>query len=95
MGIDSALSCVQWWGKVKKFKENDDDDDYMFLNIATYALNVLCLPVSNSYVERVFSLVSFIKDKYANPMGTPMLNAILLLKTHLQVRTLGIFSHFT
>ena len=56
----------------------------VFKDLAEYALAVHCLPTSNAYVERVFSIVSFMKDKYSNRMGLPMLDSLLLLKTHLQ-----------
>lgn len=72
---------VVYWAHVKKHKILDQES---FSCLATYALNVLSLPVSNAYVEKVFSLVTFFKDKYSNSMGLPMLDSLLLLKTHLQ-----------
>ena len=67
-----------------KALEHKVEEQKMFHNISTWALNVLSLPVSNAYVERIFSIVSFMKDKYANCMGLPMLDSLLLIKTHLQ-----------
>lgn len=56
----------------------------IFPDIARYALNCLSLPTSNAYVERVFSIVNFVKDKHSNRMLTPMLDSLILIKTHLQ-----------
>ena len=66
---------------MKNYKFNDE---YVFKEIADYVLTCHCLPVSNAFVERVFSIVSFMKDKYANRMKTEMLDSLLILKSHLQ-----------
>lgn len=72
---------VTFWADVGEFQMSGEK---IFSNIAGYALACLSLPASNAYVERVFSIVNFVKDKYSNRMLTPMLDALILIRTHLQ-----------
>ena len=74
-------SMVKFWAAVRAYELNNET---IFKELADYALTCNSLPVSNAYVERIFSIVSFMKDKYANRMQIPMLDSLLLLKTHLQ-----------
>jgi hypothetical protein len=83
---------VEFWAFVAKYEVCGEK---IFKDIADYALTVLSLPASNSYVERVFSIVSFVKDKYANRMSLGMLDSLLLLKTHLQASINLCFIHAT
>ncbi len=48
-----------------------------FANLAGGVLRILCLPISNAEVERVFSQVSLVKDRRRNRMDTDTLEAIL------------------
>ena len=63
------------------------EEEPIFSNISKYALTVLSLPCSNAYVERVFSIVTFMKDQYSNRMHLSMLDSIIMIKTHLQAKT--------
>ena len=58
----------------------------MFTELADYALSCLSIPISTAVVERVFSQVTFIKNKQRNRLKVPMLDALLTIKSHLQVR---------
>lgn len=53
-----------------------------FNTIAQYVLKILCLPMSNAVVERMFSIMNVTKDKIRNRMATEMLNALLTIKCH-------------
>ena len=64
--LESDVVTIKFWAQVYEFQI---EDEKIFKNIATYALKVLSLPVSNSYVERVFSIVSFMKDKVCQQNG--------------------------
>ena len=75
------INSLTFWSKVINHELCGEKP---FVSISNYALAVHSLPVSNSYVERIFSIISFFKDKYSNRMGLPMLNALLIIKTHLQ-----------
>ena len=74
-------NSVAFWAGVGNFQIGGEN---IFPDIARYALNCLSLPTSNAYVERVFSIVNFVKDKHSNRMLTPMLDSLILIKTHLQ-----------
>ena len=74
-------SMIKFWAAVRAYELNNET---IFKELADYALTCNSLPVSNAYVERIFSIVAFMKDKYANRMQISMLDSLLLLKTHLQ-----------
>lgn len=57
-----------------------------FTEISEYALSCLVTPVSNAVVERVFSHVTYVKNKLRNRMGVRMLDAIIRIRTHLHFR---------
>ncbi|XP_068233733.1 uncharacterized protein [Palaemon carinicauda] len=44
---------VEFWGKVLEYE--DAGRERAFENVAKFALKILCLPISNADVERVFS----------------------------------------
>ena len=74
---------AQFWSGVRSYKRNGD---LMFTELAEYALSCLSIPISTAVVERVFSQVTFIKNKQRNRLKVPMLDALLTIKSHLQVR---------
>jgi len=74
----------QFWAGVGKYKLSDDS--HPFLELATYALECLILPVSNASVERVFSNVTAIKTKARNKMKLPMLDALTRIRCYLHFR---------
>ena len=49
-----------------------------------YVLAVFLLPVSNAFVERVFSIVTFLKTKLHIQLSTSMLDSMLLLQCYMQ-----------
>ncbi|KAK3932367.1 Zinc finger MYM-type protein 1 [Frankliniella fusca] len=58
--------------------------DRPFKDIAFCVLTLMTLPLSNAFVERVFSVMSIVKSKLRNKVSTKMLSAILFLRLHLQ-----------
>lgn len=54
-----------------------------FKDLSEYALNCLCMPVSNATVERIFSHVTIVKTKTRNKMSLQMLDSILRIRTML------------
>jgi hypothetical protein len=72
---------VKFWAQVRLYERNEEK---VFLELSNYALSVYSLPCSNAFVERIFSTVTFLKDKYANRMNVDMLDSLLTIKTHLQ-----------
>ena len=65
-----------FWGNLKKLP--------VFTELAEYALAVYSLPCSNAQVERVFSIMTYVKTRLRNRIQVPMLNSILFLKSYLQ-----------
>ena len=52
----------------------------LFKELAELDLNILCVPTSNAYVERVFSIMNLINTKIRNEMQYELLEALLRLK---------------
>ena len=73
--------AVVFWSNVAKY--SIEDGSKPFCEISKYFLSLLSLPVSSAFVERCFSLVTYVKDKYANRMSTVTLDAVLRLKSTL------------
>ena len=93
---------VKFWSMVRCYK--DLENKHSFRELADYCLTCLSLPISNAYVEKVFSRVSFVKSKQRNSMSTKMLDSIVRVKSFLSNRemcckdfkvTLQMLSKFT
>jgi len=67
-----------FWLEVHNFQNALGQHPYRTLSQGV--LKLLCLPVSNAEVERVFSQVNVVKDKKRNAMKTELLDAILYIK---------------
>ena len=52
-------------------------------DIAQAALSVLSLPISNPFVERVFSVMNLVKYKIRNRMHLKMLNSTVTIRLRL------------
>ena len=63
---------VEFWSKVRNFKTVQGQ--FAFRDLADYCLTCLSLPFANAFVERVFSLVTYVKNKQRNRMSTKNLN---------------------
>lgn len=50
--------------------------DYVFINLATFALNILTLPVSNTDAERLFSKINLIKTDIRNKLNIQSVKAL-------------------
>jgi len=77
MKIDIA-DTNGFWIHVHNMK--DPAGDYPFHPLTNHILKILCLPLSNAEVERVFSHVSLQKNKLRNRMKTELLEATLYCK---------------
>ncbi len=54
--------------------------EYPYQGVSKGVLKILCLPVSNAEVERVFSQVNVIKDRKRSQMALELLESVLYIK---------------
>ncbi|KAK3926574.1 General transcription factor II-I repeat domain-containing protein 2 [Frankliniella fusca] len=63
----------------------DASGNHPFEELAMFAIRCLTLPISNAVVERIFSLLNFLKSKRRNKLQLRMLEALIRLRVHLKV----------
>ena len=87
------ISTVEWkdakdvgtedfWVTVLKY--TDAAGENVFSDLAKIALALPSLPFSNGSVERMFSQMNLLKTKLRNRMKQEMLEAIMLIRSHMQ-----------
>ena len=76
---------VCFFATVRNYKTGDE---YPFRKLADFVLGVYSIPVSNAYIERIFSMISYIKNKWRNRLSLNMTNSIVRVKSHLHSRNL-------
>jgi hypothetical protein len=81
--LKSDCKAEELWVFLYNYK--DVGDNYIFRDIASFALMVLSLPVSNAVVERVFSAMNINKTKLRNKINMAMLDSLLRIRIHLHV----------
>ncbi|OXU19211.1 hypothetical protein TSAR_006246 [Trichomalopsis sarcophagae] len=79
----SEQNLVDYWIEVYKVK--NAAGDRKFGHICQLAFALLSLLISNSGVERVFSVVNIIKDKIRNKLAVTMVEAILHVRCTSQI----------
>ena len=67
---------VEFYQKLAELKE---DDEYIFKNLATFALQILSLPISNTDAERLFSKLNLIKTDARNKLSTESVHALTVI----------------
>ncbi len=67
-----------FWCEVHNFQ--DISDAFPFRKISSGVVRMLCLPLSNAEVERVFSQVTEVKSKLRTNIKTELLESILYCK---------------
>ncbi|XP_066950810.1 zinc finger protein 862-like [Macrobrachium rosenbergii] len=70
---------IEFWGNIMEYE--DSVGKRHSERLANFALKILCLPISNADVERVFSQVNLIKTDLRNRMGQDLLSAILYIRS--------------
>lgn len=75
---ENTTKTIPFWSEVLNF--TDAAGNNPFLEIATFVISLLVLPISNAEIERIFSHMSIIKNKYRNKMSSYMLNAIMTIR---------------
>ena len=77
-------NAVEFWVAVQSFQDGTGANPYKCL--ATYALACLSTPVSNAFVERMFSHVNAIKTDKRNRMELIMLESVTRVRTTVMVK---------
>ena len=54
--------------------------EFTYRSVSNGVLKILCLPVSNAEVERVFSQVNVVKDRKRSRMALELLESVLYIK---------------
>ena len=83
-GGELPKDTAQFWAKILHYKHSDGQRPYK--ELAQYALDALSVPVSNAIVERVFSHVTYVKNKNSNSLSIKMLDAILRVRLTLKLK---------
>ncbi|KAI4468051.1 hat family dimerization domaincontaining protein-related [Holotrichia oblita] len=77
--LEKDISSHNFWVKVLEYQ--NAGGVHIYANIAKFALTTLTLPISNAFVERIFSFMNTIKTKFRNKINIPLLEALLRIKT--------------
>ncbi|XP_015121235.1 uncharacterized protein LOC107044020 [Diachasma alloeum] len=83
LDFSDAVSPEEFWIGVRRLKNKNGERT--FNDVANFALRALTLPTSNADIERIFSVMTIVKNKLKNRMLLPMLVAIIRIKVHLRV----------
>jgi hypothetical protein len=77
-----SMKVDQMWLKIAETKNFNEED--LFPNLGKLASLVLTLPHSNAEAERIFSVVTDIKTKKRNRIGSGTLNSMCVVRSSLQ-----------
>jgi|SRR5215469_2231052 len=79
-------NSIEFWTKVRNYENALGIK--CFKELAEISLAAFSLPVSNAFVERVFSFVTNVKSKQRNKINVSTLESILRIKSNLTVNNL-------
>jgi hypothetical protein len=83
-GSSIPKNSFEFWSAVQGYCLLDNN--YPFQELANYCLSCLILPISNAFVERVFSQVTYVKNKQRNRMSIKLLDSVIRIKSYLMSR---------
>ncbi|XP_046805520.1 uncharacterized protein LOC124419555 [Lucilia cuprina] len=70
-----------FWAIVYEYEDNAGN--YYFRELATAVFHLLVIPISNAFVERIFSCMNTTKTKLRNKMQYEMLESLIRIKSYL------------
>lgn len=79
---NATKDTKQFWYKVYNFKDTSDENP--FKPLASFAVMLLTLPISNAEVERLFTQLNLIKTKIRNKLSITTTNSILRIRYSLK-----------
>lgn len=74
-----SLPMEELWLEIKEMRNGAEEP--MFPNVVKLADAVMCMPHANADSERVFTIVTDVRNKKRNRMGGECLNAICVTRT--------------
>lgn len=74
------IDAATFWVNVLHVK--DSGGKYAFKELAEFVLRTLSLPLAKATVERVFSIMNFVKSKSRNRMQISTLEAIIRIQLY-------------
>lgn len=80
----SSLDIEEMWTKILEFK--DSNGDQMFSTLESLIEVVFSLPHSNAEAERIFSIVSNVKNKKRNRLSNDIVSAICIIRLSFQTQ---------
>lgn len=75
---ENVSDTTKFWNEVYVYRDSGGNRRY--LELASFAIEILSLPWSNAEIERVFSQVNLIKSKLRNRINLTTLNSILCIR---------------
>lgn len=75
---ENTADTIKFWSEVWQYRDASGENPYK--EICEFALGIVILPFSNADVERVFSTLNIVKNKYRNKMSNIMVNSILSVR---------------
>lgn len=78
----NTSETTSFWAEV--LSDKDAAGNARFGNIANFAIGMLSLPISNSTVERAFSVFNVIKNKLRNRLSLELTNSLLTIRYYLK-----------
>lgn len=80
--MENTSETTSFWAEV--LSDKDAAGNARFGNIANFAIGMLSLPISNSTVERAFSVFNVIKNKLRNRLSLELTNSLLTIRYYLK-----------
>lgn len=78
---DVPKDIFAFWVLVYEYEDNVGN--FFFREISTAVFQIMILPISNAYVERIFSCMNLTKTKLRNKLQYEMLDALIRVKSYL------------
>jgi len=83
----ALLEIDEMWAKILEFK--DVNEEKMFPNLELLIETVLSFPHSNAEAERIFSMVTDIKNKKRNRLDSSTLSAMCIVRSSFQTENIN------
>jgi len=83
----ACLDIDEMWKKIVEYK--DFNDEKVFVNLESLIEIVLSFPHSNAEAERIFSMVTDIKNKKRNRLSNDMVSAICVVRSSFETENIN------